>query len=136
MVQASRALRDSTQDSRVDDPQRLITTLQRNWSLEMDGVDMYGTLAEREKIPERKIIFQKLSDLERKHAQQWAKRLKELGGAVPTSHSGKGHAVRIADTPGGMQEILKAIEQEERRDVAGYSGGADGTPRFSGNRPP
>jgi len=52
-----------------------------------------------------------LSDLERKHAEQWAKRLRELGGELPTSHSGKGHATRIAATPGGMQEILQAIEQ-------------------------
>ena len=120
MVQTVKATELTVPTKSVGDLLGLLTTLQRNWSLEMDGADMYGALADREKIPERKVIFQKLSDLERKHAEQWAKRLKELGGAVPTSHSGKGHATRIADTPGGMQEILKAIEQEERRDVAAY----------------
>src|SRR5438105_12320830 len=98
--------------------ERFIQTLQSNWSLEMDGTDMYGTLAERERIPERKIIFHKLSELERKHAEMWAKRIKEVGGSVPATHSGHGHAVRVADTPGGMQEIILAIEAEERRDVA------------------
>jgi VIT1/CCC1 family predicted Fe2+/Mn2+ transporter len=39
---------------------------------------------------------------------------------VPTSHSGKAHATRVADTPGDMQEIIQAIEAEERRDVAYY----------------
>ncbi|MCW3095104.1 MAG: putative rane protein [Chthonomonadaceae bacterium] len=101
-------------------PQNLIQTIERNWSLEMDGAAMYGALADRAKLPERKIIFKKLSDLERKHADQWAKRLKELGGTVPERPSGKGHAVRIAETEGGMQAILRAIEQEEREDVGAY----------------
>lgn len=100
--------------------ERLIATIQRNWALEMDGTEMYAALAEREKIPERRTIFRKLSDVERKHATQWAKRLGELGGTVPATHSGKAHARRIADTPGGMQEIIQAIEGEERRDVATY----------------
>ena len=119
MVQTNPKTHD-TQAENSKDPQRLLQTLQRNWSLEMDGADMYGALADRENIPERKTIFQKLSALERKHADQWAKRLQELGGVVPTTHNGKAHAIRIADTPGGMQEILKAIEEEERRDVAAY----------------
>lgn len=99
---------------------RLIETIKRDWALEMDGVAMYGTLADREKIPERRTIFQKLAEVERKHAEQWAKRLRDLGAEVPTTHSGKAHAVRIADTPGGMQQIILAIEEEERRDVATY----------------
>lgn len=120
MQQTSYVAEDKPAAVNVTDDQRLLHTLQRNWSLEMDGADMYRALADRDKIPERKTIFQKLSGLERKHADQWAKRIQELGGAVPTSHSGKAHAVRIAETPGGMQEILQAIEQEERRDVSGY----------------
>ena len=120
MVQATNIREKQTTDASLSDPHNLIHMLQRNWSLEMDGVDMYAALADRDTLPERKTIFQKLSDLERKHAEQWAKRLRDLGGAVPTSHSGKAHATRIADTPGGMQEILQAIEAEERRDVAAY----------------
>ena len=119
MVQTSLKPND-TQAGKSCDLQRLLQTLERNWSLEMDGADMYGALADRDNIPERKTIFQKLSALERKHADRWAKRLQELGGAVPTTHSGTAHAIRVADTPGGMQEILKAIEAEERRDVAAY----------------
>jgi VIT1/CCC1 family predicted Fe2+/Mn2+ transporter/rubrerythrin len=101
-------------------PQNLIQTIERNWSLEMDGAAMYGALADRAKLPERKTIFKKLSDLERKHADRWSKRLKELGGTVPERPSGNGHAVRIAETEGGMQAILRAIEQEEREDVGAY----------------
>jgi VIT1/CCC1 family predicted Fe2+/Mn2+ transporter/rubrerythrin len=100
--------------------EHLIQTLQFDWSLEMDGADMYQALANRQLIPERKTIFEKLSALERKHAASWEKRLRELGAQVPATRTGDAHAVRIADTPGGMQEILLAIEAEERRDVAAY----------------
>ncbi len=111
----------STPDIRTDQPdERLIRTLQADWSLEMDGEAMYAALAEREKIPERRQIFERLAQLERHHADQWAQRLRDLGAEVPATHSGKWHATRIAHTPGGMQEIILAIEQEERRDVSSY----------------
>src|SRR5437588_10127117 len=102
------------------DREPLIETIKRNWALEMDGADMYGALAERERIPERKIIFQKLSALEKKHADQWAKGLSALGEPIPNEHSGKAHATRIATAPGDMHDIILAIESEERRDVANY----------------
>ncbi len=120
MVQAEPLPNKGVSQGGTKDPHNLIGTIVRNWSLEMDGAAMYGALADRENLAERKKIFQKLSDLERKHAGQWAKRLQELGGAVPASHNGKAHAIRVADTPGGMQEILQAIEAEERRDVGAY----------------
>lgn len=81
---------------------------------------MYQALADREHIPERRAIFQRLSGNERRHAEGWAGRLRDLDAPVPTSHSGKEHATRVADTPGGMQQIILAIEAEERRDVASY----------------
>jgi VIT1/CCC1 family predicted Fe2+/Mn2+ transporter/rubrerythrin len=106
------------QDGKPDP--RLVDTIRRNWSLEMDGTAMYQALADREKIPERRRIFEQLARLERHHADQWATRLQQLGAEVPTSHSGMGHATRVADTPGGMQAIIAAIEEEERRDVSSY----------------
>jgi VIT1/CCC1 family predicted Fe2+/Mn2+ transporter len=89
----------------------------------MDGVAMYAALAERERIPERKRIFEKLSALENKHADSWAKRLVALGAEVPSKPlEGKGnsHAVDLANAAGGIHEVVRAIEAEERRDVASY----------------
>ena len=120
MIPISTLQTDTSPTENKNENLPLIETIQRNWSLEMDGEAIYGAIAEREKIPERKTIFQKLSAIERKHADRWAKRLTELGGVVPATHSGKAHATRVDDTPGGMQEIIKAIEEEERRDVASY----------------
>src|SRR5437016_681487 len=94
---------DIPPDTQMD---HLIETIQRNWALEMDGAEMYLALANREKIAERRIIFRKLSDLERHHAEQWDRRLRELDSEAPTVHSGKAHATRIANTPGGMREII------------------------------
>jgi vacuolar iron transporter family protein len=110
----------SREDGQTDE-QRLIDQLQHNWGLEMDGVAMYTALAEREKNPERRTIFRKLGEIEQRHAEQWAGRLQALNGPVPTTHSGKGHATRIATTPGGLSSIVLAIEEEERRDVADYT---------------
>jgi VIT1/CCC1 family predicted Fe2+/Mn2+ transporter/rubrerythrin len=108
-------------DAAAESQRRLLAILQHDWALEMDGVDMYNALAEREKNPERKTVFRKLGETEQRHAQLWAKRLQELNAPVPASHSGKGHAVRIATTPGDLQQIILAIEAEERRDVADYT---------------
>ena len=86
----------------------------------MDGVEMYAGLAEREVIRERKQIFQKLGELEKKHADAWAKRLKELGAELPDRRSGQAHLIPDLQSKRPLQEILLAIEAEERRDVAWY----------------
>ncbi len=99
---------------------KLLDMLKHNWALEMDGVEMYRALAARERIPERKRIFDRLAGIENKHALNWAKRITELGGTVPEAHSGKVHAIRAEETHGGMQRILDAIIAEERRDVSTY----------------
>lgn len=91
-----------------------------NWALEMDGVDMYAALAERESIPERKSIFEKLSLLEKKHADMWAKRLTDLGAPLPSNRLKTSHSQFAERHAGGMQEILMEVEAEERHDVAAY----------------
>lgn len=98
----------------------LIRMVQSNWGLEMDGVAMYADLAKRQVIAERRAIFEKLSALEKKHADSWAKRLVELGSEVPSRASGNAHPLRTPDGASGMQEIILAIEAEERRDVSNY----------------
>ena len=63
----------------------------------MDGVAMYSALAERERIPERKTIFQRLAELEKKHPDQWASRLKSLGPRYRRQIAGRamGRGLRI-----------------------------------------
>lgn len=99
---------------------RLKEIVSGNWALEMDGVDMYASLAERESIPERKSIFQKLSLLEKKHADLWAKRLSDLGASTPARDMKTRHSKKDFDSLGGMQQIILEVEAEERHDVAAY----------------
>jgi len=101
-------------------PEELIKTLQDDWALEMDGVDMYDALAQRQSIPERKAIFKRLSAIEQGHADGWAKRLEALGAKPPATHGGHGHAVRLDESHEGMQAVILAIQEEERRDVVAY----------------
>ena len=84
----------------------------------MDGSEMYGGLAEHEVIPERKAIFLRLSALEKKHADGWARRLTELGGEIPQRTRDSAHAAKFANK--GMREIILEIESQERADVSGY----------------
>jgi VIT1/CCC1 family predicted Fe2+/Mn2+ transporter/rubrerythrin len=98
----------------------LVELLRHNWELEMDGYAMYSALAERDRVPERKTIFRKMAEMERRHAEQWAKKLQEMGAAVPTEHKGEKHSVNLAASVGSMQQIILAIEAEERRDIANY----------------
>jgi VIT1/CCC1 family predicted Fe2+/Mn2+ transporter/rubrerythrin len=86
----------------------------------MDGVEMYANLAEQQSIPERKEIFLKLSALEKKHADLWAKRLADLGGELPERKPGSGHKLRSLENGSGMLDALVEIEEEERRDVSTY----------------
>src|SRR5690349_14491926 len=74
----------------------LVRTLQADWALGMDGGEVYPALADRQKITERKAIFERLSAIRRKHADGWARRLRELGAEPPAAHSGKAHATRVA----------------------------------------
>jgi vacuolar iron transporter family protein len=100
--------------------EKTIHAIQSDWSLEMDGVEMYAQLAEREVIPERKLIFQKLSTLEQKHADSWAKRLSELGAPLPERRKGQAHTLPDTFAKRTMREIILQVESEERRDVSAY----------------
>jgi VIT1/CCC1 family predicted Fe2+/Mn2+ transporter/bacterioferritin (cytochrome b1) len=104
----------------AEEKEKLIQTLQDNWSLEMDGAEMYEALAVREIIPERKQIFRSLAALEQKHADNWEKRLLSLGAPTPHRQPGKSHSADIAESSMNMHEIVLAVEAEERRDVAAY----------------
>lgn len=59
-----------------------------NWIDEQNSAYLYQTLAEIENDPRLRNIYQRLADAERQHAQQWVKRLQDLGVEVPGYHPG------------------------------------------------
>ncbi len=107
-------------DPNLTPGERLVQLVSANWALEMDGTAMYAMLAERESIPERRSIFQKLSLLEKKHADMWAKRLAELGASPPADRPKTSHSRKDFSQMESMHDIILEVESEERHDVASY----------------
>ena len=84
--------------------QKLLSALDANWQTEMEGVYTYQTLSDREIDPQRKSALHGLSTAEKHHADLWAGRIRDLGGAEPvyTGHStGQADdlASRVASSP-------------------------------------
>jgi len=63
----------------MSDQQKFVEGLRKAWSDEIRSARSYAALAEHEKNPERRAIFERMAQAEERHAETWAKRLKELG---------------------------------------------------------
>jgi VIT1/CCC1 family predicted Fe2+/Mn2+ transporter len=63
----------------MDKKKQFIKGLKQAWRDEMLSALNYRVLAEREKNPEKKAILLRMAEAEEKHAETWAKRLKDLG---------------------------------------------------------
>ncbi len=102
-------------------PARLLQALQANWQTEMNGFYTYSTLAEREREPQRRGALRNLARAEKHHADLWAARILELGGAVPAyTGSPSGEANTLPNRLGGDALALRRLELDESRDVARY----------------
>jgi rubrerythrin len=97
----------------------LLRALEKSWYREMEGAATYRLLAERERDPRRRDILQKLAEAEVGHAQKWADRIRELGGAVPDPSTVKptlGLALHVASP----EVVFRKLEAMEDRDIAAY----------------
>src|SRR3990172_3219587 len=56
-----------------------IRRFQKNLDDEIDGIAIYELLAQAERDPERKRIFEELALVEVRHADVWRKKLREAG---------------------------------------------------------
>jgi len=101
--------------------QKLLAALEANWQTEMEGVYTYQTLSDRETDPQRKAALHGLSTAEKHHADLWAGRIRDLGGAEPvyTGHP-TGQADDLATRVGGPELALRRLEIDESRDIARY----------------
>src|SRR5512142_705786 len=63
----------------IDDPRQSL----ENLKLERDAIVLYDSLASIEKDPRRAAAFQRIAGNERRHADIWAGKLRELGVHVP-----------------------------------------------------
>jgi VIT1/CCC1 family predicted Fe2+/Mn2+ transporter/rubrerythrin len=98
-----------------------IKVLRENYRAEREAAEQYRALAERERDEKRKTVLYKLVDQEEKHAERWAKRLKELGAKAdepsPIKLFYKKFLMRTLDA----NSVLRRLEADEESAEQGYS---------------
>ena len=100
---------------------KLLKSLEGNWQAEMEGYYTYLALAAREHDAMRAQVLRHLASAELEHAELWAGRIRELGGAVPTYKGNpKGDADSLASRTGGPRMALRRLEVDESRHIANY----------------
>src|SRR3954465_2439094 len=89
-----------------------------NLKLERDAIVLYDALAGIEKDPRRAEAFRRIAGNERRHADIWATKLRELGADVPPADGPRMRvrfiilAARIAGTS-AVADLVKALEGDE-----------------------
>lgn len=89
-----------------------------NLRLEQDAIALYDALARIEKDPRRAAAFRHIAGNERRHADIWANRLRELGATVPPPARPRARvrliilAARLFGTR-AVSELVKALEGDE-----------------------
>jgi vacuolar iron transporter family protein len=99
-----------------------------NLKLERDAIVLYDALAGIEKDPRRAEAFHRIASNERRHAEIWANKLRELGADVPEPRGPRPRvrfiiaAARLLGTA-SVAEWVKALEgdEEELYDAQGLS---------------
>ncbi|MEO5966562.1 MAG: VIT1/CCC1 transporter family protein [Candidatus Limnocylindrales bacterium] len=89
-----------------------------NLKLEQDAIVLYDALASIEKDPRRASAFRHIADNERRHADIWANRLRELGATVPVAGRPRARVrfiiagARVFGTR-AVSDLVKALEGDE-----------------------
>src|SRR5580658_7836902 len=100
---------------------KVLAALEENWHAEVEAYHTYLALAERDTDPVRAQVLRHLAAAELEHAELWALRIADLGGAQPV-YRGKpgGEADSLANRAGGVRMALRRLEIEESRHIATY----------------
>ncbi|NMH99273.1 VIT1/CCC1 transporter family protein [Pseudonocardia acidicola] len=69
---------DDSQGSRDD-----VRRFRRNYRDEVDGAALYQAMADGEESPELARVYRRLGDVERRHAEFWAQRIRAAGSPAP-----------------------------------------------------
>ena len=89
-----------------------------NLKLEQDAIVLYDALASIERDPRRAAAFRHIADNERRHADIWATRLRDLGAVVPPASRPRMRVRFIIATAkvlgtGAVSELVQALEGDE-----------------------
>ncbi len=89
--------------------EKLAQALQKMWRKELEASQAYRQVARLERDERRRVILNKLADVEEGHAAAWAKKIETLGGSVPTQRPPLPTAMRYAPP----EVIMERMEQVE-----------------------
>ncbi len=96
-----------------------ISNLRKAWRDEMISARNYRALAEHEKNPERKSIFNRMAEAENRHADRWAARLKELGVEIGSFRETPVEMLRrrmlLKSSPEAAAQMLEVGEKQADR---------------------
>lgn len=85
-----------------------------NWQGEVDGVAQYQAMADAEKDPALKTIYEDLRKVEERHMLFWEDRLRKAGGAVPPRKpSWRARVLIVLAKRFGPELILSTVAQNE-----------------------
>ena len=107
-----------------------IATSQDNLKLERDAIAMYDALARIERDPRRRAAFERIAANERRHADIWATKLRELGADVPPMPARPRARVRVimilARLFGthAVADLVQALEGDEEAFYESFAGSA------------
>jgi VIT1/CCC1 family predicted Fe2+/Mn2+ transporter/rubrerythrin len=100
----------------MDTPKQFIAGLHQAWRDEMRSARNYHALAERETNPQKKAILVRMAEAEERHADRWAKRLRELGADPGTYRENFSERVRrwilVKSDSAVAAKMLEAGENE------------------------
>ncbi len=101
--------------------QAAIKALEENWRAEKESARVYRELSEAERDEKRKAILLRLAEAEEHHAERWAKRMTELGAALPALGDPLTKRLRRwIYRHLGTDMAIKRLEACEDRDKAKY----------------
>jgi VIT1/CCC1 family predicted Fe2+/Mn2+ transporter len=101
----------------------LATSLE-NLKLERDAIVLYDALAGIERDPARASAFQRIAANERRHAEVWASKLRELGATVPEADGPRPRVrfiIAVARVFGtrSVADLVRALEGDEEATYMG-----------------
>ncbi len=104
-------------------PEEAIRRYRENFATEIDGIAVYRMLAELEKVPERRKIFEDLAEVEEHHADVWREKLREAG--VEPKERGpsiKARMIGVGARVFGVRSMLPIVRSMEAGAFVAYMG--------------
>lgn len=109
-----------------------VHAFEHHWQDEADAAHLYDILAGLEKDPRKSDIYRRLSEVERRHVEIWARLLTENGHAPgPFKPSGRTRLLAWLGRTFGPGFLLPMLLAEEGREVKGYMDMYRATPKGS-----